>query len=469
MASEATSSSDRRKARRIALVSLLAALALVGLKLAAALASGSLALLSEAAHSGLDAGVTALTLLAVSIASRPPDEDHPYGHGKAENVAALVEAIALLALSVSIAREAVHRLGEPAGGVEAGWYAFGVILLSMAVDASRARVLRKAGRELRSPALSADALNFSADLLTSVVVLAGLGAVKLGYPSADSYGGLAIAGYVAFVSLRLGRRSIDVLMDRVPQGALARITEAAAAVTGVEEVRRVRLRYAGGQPQTDVVVGVSRTIPLELAHHLTEEVEEAIRSVEPGADVAVHVEPLADEKLIVDRIISIAARHPQVRQLHNIFVAHRPDGLHVSLHAKFPGSMTLAEAHTITDRLEAEITRDLEEVSRIDTHLEPLDGPTILGVDVTAHQKALVQAATALAESQAAVQNCHEVVVTDTVDGLVLVMHCEAAPGLSVRQVHEASTRIESELHRRWPALERVTVHFEPAGNARSL
>ncbi|MGH2733785.1 MAG: cation-efflux pump, partial [Actinomycetota bacterium] len=365
----AVPSPSRRQVRRVALVSLAVALALAGLKLAAALASGSLALLSEAAHSGLDAVVTAMTLLAVSIAARPPDEDHPYGHGKAENVAALVEAIVLLALSVSIAAEALHRLSRPAGDVEAGWYGFGVILLSMAVDASRARALRKAGRELRSPALTADALNFTADLLTSAVVLAGLGAVRLGYPRADSLGGLVISGYVALVSLRLGWRSIDVLMDRVPRGALARITQAAAAVAGVEEVRRVRLRYAGGQPQADVVLAVSRTVPLELAHHLTEEVEDAIRSVEPGADVAVHVEPLADEKLIVNRILSIAARHSQVHQLHNVFVTQRPDGLHISLHAKFPASMALSEAHAITDRLEAEIARDLDGVRRIDTHL----------------------------------------------------------------------------------------------------
>lgn len=464
MEARSISSDERRQARRVALVSFLAALGLVAVKLAAGLASGSLALLSEAAHSGLDAGATALTFLAVAIARRPPDRDHPYGHGKAENLSALIQTVALLILSVTIAREALDRLRGGPVRVEAAWYAFAVVGLSIAVDASRARLLRRAARRLRSPALQADALNFTADVLTSLVVLGGLVLVRLGYPAADAVGGLVIAAYVAIVSLRLARHSIDVLMDRAPADAIQRIGDAAAAVEGVEEVRRVRLRYAGGDPQADVVVAISRTVPLEIAHHLTEEIEEAIRSAEPGADVVVHVEPLADERLAAERVMSIAARHSRVRQVHNVFVAHRPDGLHISLHAKFPGSMPLREAHDIAERLEREIADELDGVARVDTHLEPLEGTGTLGADATSGQRALVQWATALAERQPEVENCHEVVVTDTEGGLTIVMHCEASPGLSVNQVHEASTRIESEVHRHWPEVERVTVHFEPVG-----
>jgi len=453
--------SDRRPVRRVALASLLAASGLVALKLAAALATGSLALLSEAAHSGLDAVVTGLTLFAVSVAARPPDADHPYGHGKAENVAAMIEAVALLVLSITIAREAILRLAHPGHAVRTPLYAFGVIAASIVVDASRVRVLSRAGKRYSSPALQADALHFTADLLTSVVVLAGLGAVKLGYRNADAIGGLVIAAYVCFSSVRLGRRSIDALMDRAPEGAVGRIRRAAGEIQGVGEVRRVRLRYAGGQPQTDVVVGVSRTVPLEVAHTLTEQVEQAIRSVEPGADVVVHVEPLADEKILAEQVLSIAARHPRVHQVHNVFVARRPDGLNISLHAKFPGSMPLAEAHSIAEGLEADIAREITDVARVDTHLEPLEGATT-GADVTAQRRELVASVTALAESHDGVRNCHEVVVTDTDEGLSVVMHCEASPGLSVAQVHNASTRIENEVHRRWPEVERVTVHFEP-------
>jgi divalent metal cation (Fe/Co/Zn/Cd) transporter len=332
----------------------------------------------------------------------------------------------------------------------------------MALDAFRFRVLSATGRKYHSPALLADAVNFKADLLTSAAVLLGLAAVRLGYKEADAIGGLVVATYVAVQAVLIGKRSIDALMDRAPQEAVRRIRGAAGAIPGVE-VRRVRLRYAGGQPQTDVVVGVSRTVPLERAHSLTEEVEEAIRSVEPGADVVVHVEPLADEKLVAEKVLAVAARHPTVHQVHNVFVARRPDGLHISLHAKFPGSMTLAEAHTIAEHLEADIAAEVSGVARVDTHLEPLESPATPGADVTAQRSELVRSVKALAEAHDEVRNCHEVVVTDTEEGLSVVMHCEAEPGLSVTRVHDASTAIEDEIHRRWPEVGRVTVHFEPA------
>jgi len=454
---------DRRPVRRVAAVSLVAALALVALKLATALATGSVSMLSETAHSGLDAMVTAMTLYAVGVAARPPDADHPYGHGKAENVAAMAEAVALLLLSVTIGREALLRLIHPGPPIKTAWYAFAVMAASMVLDSVRYRALSRTGRRYNSPALLADAVNFKADLLTSAAVLGGLAAVKLGLKAADAIGGLVVATYVCVQALLIGRRSIDALMDRAPEGAVGRIRRAAGAIPGVEEVRRVRLRYAGGQPQTVVVVGVSRTVPLERAHLLTEAVEEAIRTVEPGADVIVHVEPLADEKVVAEQVLSVAARHPSVHQVHNVFVARRPDGLHISLHAKFPGGMSLAEAHAIAEGLESDIAHEVADVARVDTHLEPLEGPATPGADVTRQRSELVASVTSMAEGHDEVRNCHEVVVTDTDDGLSVVMHCEAEAGLSVATVHDASTRIEDEVHRRWPEVERVTVHFEPS------
>lgn len=456
---------DRLKARRVAAISLAAAVFLIAIKLAAALASGSLALLSEAAHSALDAGATALTYFAIRIASRPPDEEHPYGHGKAENISALLETFVLFGLAIFIATRAVERLQGGGRAVTAEWYVFAVMGVSIFVDGNRARILSRMGKALRSPALQADALHFAADLMTSIVVLAGLFLVRAGFPEADAIGSLVIAAYVAFSSIRLGKKSVDVLMDRAPTGAMARIEEVALAVPGVEEVRRVRLRYAGGQPQTDVVIAISRRVPLETAHHVTEEVERAVKALEPGADVVVHVEPLADETMLTQQVEAIAARQSQVAEVHNIFVATHPEGLHVSLHVKFPGDMSLAEAHAIAESLEAEITREVEGVKRVDTHLEPLAPRQKDASDVTARESTLVAWTRALAEQLPEVYNCHEILVSSEGRGLALVIHCEAESGLSVDAVHDASTKIEDSVHRRWPEVIRVTVHFEPEGS----
>ncbi|MGH2812589.1 MAG: cation diffusion facilitator family transporter [Actinomycetota bacterium] len=457
-------SEERRRAERVALGSLGAALFLVAAKTVAGLASGSLAVLSEAAHSALDSAATLMAFVAVRIGSRPPDADHPYGHGKAESIFSLLEVAGLLTLSGFILWEAVDRLRFGGEEVDATWYAFGVIVLSIVVDFSRSRILSRAGRELRSPALQADALHFAADLLTSSAVLLGLVLVRAGYPVADAVAGLAVGGLVAFMSIRLGRRSVDALMDRAPADAVERIRLAAESVEGVSEVRRVRIRHVGGQPHADVVVGVSRRAALETAHEVTEKLESAVRRVEPGADVVVHVEPLADESLVAEQVMSIAARDPSVSQVHNVHVVQRPDGLHITLHAKFPDTMGLEEAHRISERLEREIASEVGAVARVDTHLEPLEDLSTAGADVTARRAGLVDWATKLANSQPEVADCHEVLVTEADGSLSIVMHCTATSGLTVADVHRASTEIENRIHERWSEVGRVTVHFEPPG-----
>lgn len=454
--------SGRRGAERVALGSLIAALVLVIAKVIAGVASGSLAILSEAAHSGLDAAATALAFVAIRIASRPPDAEHPYGHGKAENIFALLETAALLALSIFIAYEATLRIRE-GSEVDATWYAFAVIILSIVVDLSRSRVLSRAGKRYRSAALQADALHFTADLLTSSVVLIGLVLVRLGYPAADAWGGLVVAFFVALLSIRLGRRAVDVLMDRAPTGTQAQLEKAVEAVEGVSQVRRLRVRHSGGDVKADVVIAMSRTVPLELAHDVTEKVESAIRSVQPGADVVVHVEPLADERLVTEKVIAIAAREPRASQIHNVHVTLQPDGLHITLHAKFPDRMPLGDAHEISEKLEADIATEIPRIARIDTHIEPLQSDRSQGADVTAEQSTLVAWARALATEQPEVEDCHEVLVTETLEGLSVVMHCSAAPEMGVADIHKVSTLIENEIHSRWPEVDRVTVHFEPA------
>jgi cation diffusion facilitator family transporter len=465
MAAESAPSSNPHRVRRAAFASLAVTLILVAAKTLTALATGSLALLSEAANSALDVGTSVVTFIAVRIASRPPDHDHPYGHGKAENLAALLQTMVLVGLAMYIAVHAIFRLRSGSTEVVAAWYAFVVVVVTMLVDAYRSTTLRRIAQEERSPALAADALNFRADLLTSATVLVGLVLVRMGYPMVDALASLGIAAYVAWMSIKMGRSSIDTLMDRAPAGSTARIEQIAASVEGVEEVRRVRVRYVGGEPQTDVVIAISRLVPLERAHDVTEEVERLISQEEPGADVVVHVEPLADEKLVTQQVEAVALRQPVVTEVHNISVTSHPEGDHITLHAKFPADMDLEHAHSLADQLEKEIMAEIPGASRVDTHMEPLVEGAI-GEDVTKDHAFLAKWTRDLAQRQPEVYDCHEVLISETDGGLAIVMHCEAAPQLSVTAVHDASTRIEDATHLQWPEVKRVTVHFEPLDGA---
>ena len=282
-----------------ALNSVAAAFLLTGLKVVVGLLSGSMGILAEAAHSGLDLAAAIVTCLAVRAASKPPDRDHAYGHGKVENLSALVETLLLLATCAWIIRESLHRLTSQHADVDASFWAFAVMGISIAVDVSRSRMLYRVAAKHRSQALEADALHFSTDIWSSAVVILGLLGVRLAgwYPGlgflmqADAVAALIVAGIVVVVSGRLGVRTIHALLDSSPPGVDDKIKAVVAAVDGVFDCHAIRVRHSGPYYFVDLHITVDGEQSLRLAHELTERVEHAVEAILPGADVTVHPEP----------------------------------------------------------------------------------------------------------------------------------------------------------------------------------
>jgi cation diffusion facilitator family transporter len=289
---------DREK-QSAALTSLLAAVGLTAFKIIVGVLTGSLGILAEAAHSGLDLVAALMTWFAVRISGRPADSRHLYGHGKVENLSALFETLLLLATCAWIVREAIHRLAAHRGDVEVNWWSFGVMATSIVIDASRSRVLYRAARKHNSQALEADALHFETDIWSSGVVILGLAAVKIGewWPglaflkSGDAIAALGVSVVVVWVSIRLGRRTIDALLDTAPAGMEERLAATVQTIPGVLDCHQLRIRYSGPVPFVDLHVLVDGNQTLTQAHSLTETIEAAIRDILPSADVTVHPEP----------------------------------------------------------------------------------------------------------------------------------------------------------------------------------
>jgi len=296
--------SPEQEKKAAALNSVLAASFLTAMKVVVGLACGSLGVLAEAAHSGLDLAAALVTLFAVRASSKPADAQHQYGHGKIENLSALFETLLLLATCVWIIKEAVHRLAGGAGPVDASGWAFAVIVISIAVDVSRSRMLKRVALKHNSQALEADALHFSTDIWSSCVVLMGLGCVKIAAMSpsvrwlekADSIAALGVAGIVAWISARLGMQTINELIDRAPEELPDRVTVAVESVEGVKGCHAVRVRRSGPKVFVDAHVEFEGTISLNEAHRLTDLVEEAVGKVIPEADVTVHPEPKQERR-----------------------------------------------------------------------------------------------------------------------------------------------------------------------------
>jgi len=441
--------------RRAALVSVAAAAALVALKLSVGLVTHSLGLISEAIHSGTDLVAALLTFFAVGVAGRPADPTHQYGHGKAEHLSALAEAAFLAAASVLIGVRAVERLaGSSSHSVHAAWYAFAVVGIVLAVDASRTAVSWRASRRYRSAALASNALHFASDFAGTVAVLAGLLLARAGHSSGDSVAALFVAVLVLAAAGALARRNVDVLMDRAPSDA----EEAArAAIAQLPEVvlRRLRMRQAAGRQFADVVIGVPSESGVGQGHAAADAVEAAVERALPGSDVVVHVEPLEDAA-IRERAHAAAISVPGVREVHNIALLEVGGRTELSLHLKLPGDVTLESAHDVAEQLEYAIRAAVPEVDSVQTHLEPLTEPSA-GREVAGDKRTIERIV-----HDATGREPREVRFLRTDGGLVAFLTLGLDGTSRLDDAHAQASEIEERIRRERPDIADVIVHTEP-------
>ncbi len=443
-------------ARRTALVSLVAALVLVVVKAAVGFASGSLGVLAEAVHSGIDAVAAVLTLYAVGVAERPADREHPYGHGKAQHLAALGEAVFLLGAAAAIAVEAVLRLRSGSSPVDARPYVFVTILFVLIVDATRAVVSLRQGRIEHNAALIANAWHFGSDFAGTVAVLIGLGLAAAGVPGGDSVAAIFVAAIVLVAAVRLARGNVDALMDRSPSGLAGVVERVVRSVAGVAEVRSVRVREAGGESFADVVIGVSRLQGLEQTHATTDRVEEAVRDSLGRAQVQVHVEPASlEEERPNERVAAAALRVSGVVEAHNITVLEDAAGRAVTLHVRLPEDATLRQAAEVIERLKREILAEVG-IARVYAHVEPSMPDAQPAHDVSEEEPELrLQAETAV---RSVAGTTGEVVVYRQGRRLLVVTSLESDPGISVRAAHALASRVEDAVRDALDAVDDVIV-----------
>ena len=445
--------------RRTALLSVIAAIVLVVVKLATGLATHSLGLISEAIHSGTDLVAALLTFFAVGVAARPADATHTYGHGKAEHLAALGEAGILVLASLFVAARAIMRLtGTSHAHVHAAWYAFAVLCIVIAIDASRTFVSWRAARALQSAALQSNALHFFSDLLGSTAVLISLLLVRSGVERADSVAALFVAVLVLIAAARLMRTNVDVLMDRVPAEAEAAARAAIAGISPAVELRRLRMREAGGRQFADVVIGVPPGAAVGQGHAAADQVEEAVQAALPRSDVVVHVEPEETEG-IRERAQAAALTVPRVREVHNVSVMQIDGRTEVALHLKLPGDLALEDAHEIAEEVERSIRKSVPEVASVQTHLEPLaedvEVQTAENVDDLAGVVARI-VRDVLGRAPRELRFLH------TTEGLVAFLTLGLDPGASLADAHARASEIEARIRAERPEIADVIVHTEP-------
>jgi cation diffusion facilitator family transporter len=454
--------------RRVALHSMVAAACMTTLKLVAGILSGSLGVLSDAAHSALDLAGAALTFFSVRVSDKPADENHTYGHGKVENLSAFLEA-GLMAISCAwIIWEAIHRIRENTYEIKHSLWPVLVILASIAVDYWRSGALHRVAERTGSPALATDAFHFASDIWASVAVLAGLLATWLGevwrvdwLRYADPIAAILVSVMILRITWTLTRETVGVLMDQIPAETRLRVIREAEQVPGVLAVEQARVRRSGPQYFADLTLALPSRYTFEHTGELVRAATQAVHHVLPQADVIIHTVPRQERAdSIFDRVRAAAARNNV--PVHDLSVQSVHGKLHVELHVELEENMPLIAAHNFVSGLEAEILRETPEIDSILTHIESEPATIEQPEEMIEEDIRLEKALRAAAAHYDEIIDVHQIMVGRTAEHLSLSCHCTLPDQLSMHRVHEVITSLEDNFKLACPEVHRVTIHPEP-------
>jgi cation diffusion facilitator family transporter len=454
--------------RSVALGSMLAAAAMTLLKLVAGLLSGSLGVLSDAAHSGLDLIGSALTFFSVRVSDKPADEDHTYGHAKFENLSSFAEAGLMILSSAWIIWEAMLRILHHDAELRHSAWPVPVVLASIAVDYWRSRKLRATAAKTGSAALATDAFHFASDIWSSVAVLLGLAASWIGIHFgiawlryADPFAAVVVALMILRLTLQLGRETVAILLDEVPSETRRRLVEEVSKVEGVLAVEQARVRRAGSAYFADLTLALPRRATFEHTNELVRAATEAAHRALPEADVIIHTIPReANAESVFDRVRAVAARNNV--SVHELSVQSHQGRLRVEQHLELDETLSLKAAHDFVTAMEAEILREAPEIDSVLTHIESEPATIEQPLEVTADNRRIEQALRSAAASFAEIIDVHEITVGRSGEHITLSCHCTLPDDLTMQRVHIAITALEDRFKLECPEVYRVTIHPEP-------
>ena len=454
--------------RRVALHSMAAAAAMTLLKLAAGLLSGSLGVLSDAAHSGLDLVGAGLTFFSVQVSDKPADEDHTYGHGKVENLSAFGETILMAFSCAWIIWEAMQRIFFHTVELRHSVWPVLVLVTSIGVDFWRSRRLRAVAERTGSPALATDAFHFASDIWSTLAVLCGLGASWAGTQFgigwlryADPFAAMVVSLMILRLTLHLGRETVAVLMDEVPVETRQRLVHEVEQVDGVLAVEQARVRRAGAGYFADLTLALPRRFTFEHTGELVRAATEAVHRALPEADVVIHTVPRhARAESIFDRVRAVAARNNV--SVHELSVQSHHGRLRVELHVELDENMPLLAAHGFVTAMEAEILREVPEIDGVLTHIESEPATIEQPDEMVEEDRRIESALRATAALFPEIVDVHEILVGRSGEHISLSCHCTLPDELTMQRVHLAITALEDRFKLECPEVHRVTIHPEP-------
>lgn len=453
---------------RVALNSLYAAVIITVIKILAAYFSGSLGVLSEVFNSGIDIFVCLVTILSIKYSSRPPDKDHNYGHEKVENFSALFQVFILFITASYILYEAALRLfAHREYEVKVNIWIFLALIISMIIDVYRARILKKVARDTKSNALEADALHFSSDILSSGVVIIGLILVYFNISkTADTIAALIVTGVIIYLGFKLSKKSIDSLMDRVPEGMYEKVKYETLLIKGVEDIKSIRIRSSGSKIYIDMVILISRLVPFSKAHDIMDSVERKITDLLDNADVVIHSEPIETKSETINDKIRMIVNGFGLK-CHDIF-SHRIDNeIYSELHIEVDKTNDLTKAHSLITEIEEKIISEIDVISHLKIHIDEPSDIVFDTRDITKNSNEIIREVNNILEECSDVISSSDIQVISTNGKIRISLNCVFNYIHSFDEVHDIVTVLESKIYlnlkENHPKLANVIIHAEPS------
>jgi cation diffusion facilitator family transporter len=450
-----------KQVRRVLTITLILNLLVATGKIMVGLMSGALSITADGFHSLMDGASNVVAIVASTIAGRPPDDDHPYGHGRYELLAALMIGGVLLLVAWEIVGGAVNRL---ASGTTPNLspLAFAVMIGTLIVNIGVSTYQIRAGKRLKSTLLLADAANTRADVFITLSVLVSLVGIGItGWAWLDAVAALVVVGLIGRAAWRILASTGRVLVDTAPYSA-QELTAPLHDLPCRPQIIRARSRGTRDQPHIDIDVCVPAAMTAEQTAHITTAIRGRLRSAFGAVkEVEVHFMPQAQRREDVALLVRAVADAHAVTT-HEVALIDTETARVLELHVEVDPAQTLAQAHQTVTALENDLTDQLPTLDRVVTHIEPaLNHARASGLSA-ARQDDLQRQALTLLEAQHPGADWHDLHVYAGPHGLTLTLHAALSPGWTLQRAHDLAEAAETGLRAAFPALRRVTIHTEP-------
>ncbi len=453
--------SQNRTKKKVALFSLLVSVLLVGIKVTIAYLTNSSGVFSEALNNGLDLVTVLIAFLAIRMATKPADKDHTYGHAKYENLSAFIELAIIALLCFYIIFISIRRMIYRDFEINLNIYIFLVLIISVAINLVRVYYVGKAARKFNSFALQAEFVNYSSDIVSSILVIAGLYLAGRGFVYADPIASILVAVIVLIFSLRLSVKIIRNLLDHIPGEVTEKIDSILDRIPQIKTVNKLQIHEVGNIKFINLDVGLDDNLYLSQVEKIKRAVRSKILSDLPGSEIILETRSSLEATNIRSIVKEVILNYKEIKDIHNIFIYDVGEYMDISIHVELRKNLKLDETEKLTKNAENKITKKINRVRRIYIHIEDAKSDEDWE-DITKTSEKLINRLKAEISLLVNPDTCHNFTLLERKGSYNLAFHCRLKKSLDIKEAHLIITEIENRIRHKFKDLNEVAIHMEP-------